>query len=205
MSTDYKADMEASHEDFQMVWASIGSKGRLLQVEGRQECVCEALDMIAGIDYLVAIDGKLKGVAARVQQQDKSFDTFTIRSERVTSHATELAKRQGVSLGDYQGWLYPWLTIQGYVTKSKPRTLLAAGIVRTRDLMDYAVHHGKVLENTQDGNKFKVITWAELLGAGIKVTIVRPNKISSGGRPRRPPEEIPVDIWGDVVVIPKYM
>jgi len=186
---DVARDLSESAQAFvSVVWPSLSGtvrSGEFLPMEAVDACgLAKDFDVLAGIDAWQKLPGVgIRGIASRVQFCLEPWDTFTIRYERDSGAETEFAKRLS-AIRDNGGWLYPSLTIQGYVARADGGfALLSAAVVRTKDLFLYAE---KCLPNTSrgtvyfqqndrakigDANKFLVCPWDNMLRAGVKLGI----------------------------------
>ncbi|MDI9548437.1 MAG: hypothetical protein QM346_12650, partial [Chloroflexota bacterium] len=126
--------------------------------------------VLAGIDeWLIHASGSIRGIASRVQRDGTLWRTHTLRSRLWSGMETELQKRNRAIDDD---WLYPTLSIHGYLTEDG-ETLLGFALVKTRDLM---VLINKAIQNGQrprpardeDGktNWFNWAYWYEFKHAG---------------------------------------
>lgn len=178
MRPDVARDLSDSAYDFvRVVWPAIHKlvgEGDLLTVETEPGEMAHAFDTLAGIDawQLCYADGAMRGIASRIQWGDRNWRTHTIRRERPTGTATELAKRQLALQKPGEGWLLPALTVQAYLTKPR-RTgrLISVGIVRTRDLYKYAELYPcpEPRRNPDDGVLFDYYDWGAMRAAGVRV------------------------------------
>jgi hypothetical protein len=134
----------------------------------------DALDLDSGIDWIVRTGTTSTTIASRVQWDQRSWDTFTIRETRSSGAVTEMSKRkESINAGDA---LYPVLTLQAYVQKPRARgKLLAVAVCRTADLYAYLDDHelrpvydrARYVNywrrvNEDDGNTFWCVPWAHL-------------------------------------------
>ena len=146
--------------------------------------------MAAGIDaWQICPDG-VQSIGHRVQQGDKDWSSFTIRSARDSGAVTEYHKRQKAIEGD---WAYPTLTIQAFA-KTKTGPLLSVGVAKTADIIGYiAGHPNEVVERRTSNAKFKVVFWVAMRRAGYKVVVVRPEvqQICKPPTPPTPPTPTP--------------
>ncbi len=141
----------------------------MMKVEGRENEVCQLLDMSCGIDYLLHSEQSslVLGVASRVQY-GKNYRTFTVRKDRASGVLTEHQKRtQAIS----QGGLYPMYSVQSYIDDDGE--LAGLGIVRTADLSEF-ISRGLAREKKTGADKigqaeFYVCTWDKLKYAGYNV------------------------------------
>lgn len=145
--------------------------GYILRVEGKQEEVCKALDIVCGTDYVYLYPERHHawGVACRVQKYD--YANFTIRKATESGALTELDKRRYAIR--HRG-IYPHLTMQMFVDDNT-KTIRRIGIAKTEDIID-AVENGLAKEGnvTRDNggkNKFLFIDWKDMIAAGYVVQI----------------------------------
>jgi len=97
--------------------------------------MAEKLDVYSCIDYWFLFSkGCIRGLASRIQWVDDDWSTFTVRRGRISGARTEYAKLLYAIENDY---IYPYWTIQSYITKEKPTKLLNAAICSTKDLILY--------------------------------------------------------------------
>lgn len=141
--------------------------GRTVTVEGDENAVCKTLDMACGIDYLQVHDnGLIVGIASRFQDYP-NMRTFTVRSERESGARTELSKRKEAIK---YGFLYPALTMQGYVQKGE---IVGLGITNTRQLLWFVEQGFAKPQHTGEDQKgqaaFLVCRWDDMRKHGIKV------------------------------------
>jgi hypothetical protein len=154
--------------------------------------VAKDLDILAGIDGWQICRGKgfMRGIAARVQPDGKSWDSFTIRFHRNSGAETEYAKRSRAISQPDQGWLYPAITVQAYTSADSQR-LISAGVVKTRDLYGYVASNldfalswpvrkrNKVLYRQETGNAmFLVVPWEGLLSVKVDLRVFRSVPVS---------------------------
>jgi len=107
--------------------------------------IAKQLDTLAGIDvWQTKTDIGVRGIASRVQFGDKAWNTFTIRLARESGSATEYEKRlDAIETGRF---IYPYLTVQAYVTARNNPTLLSCAVCKTKDLYGF-VEYRKTIEN----------------------------------------------------------
>lgn len=182
MRDEVARDLSDSAADFMAtVWPAIRhllGGGRLVSNESAaMSGLMRDFDVLAGIDAWHAIDeqGVMRGIASRIQWGE-NWRTFTIRRERPNGVNTELAKRLYAIDHPEHNWLVPAITVQAYLTKPKPGgRLLQAGIIRTRDLYQYARANPcrRPRRNPEDGVWFDWYSWADLSRAGYRVGVVQ--------------------------------
>ena len=129
------------------------------------------LDALEGIDAFQRGTYALRGLASRVQW-GTDYQTFTVRIARSNGSLTEFEKRLEVLHHLEQGYLYPFWTIQAYV--SRPGGVFySVGATRTTDLyrfIEQCAREGTPLEQKQAGNggeTFLIVPWDTYLAAGL--------------------------------------
>lgn len=170
----YKTDLSASASDFtRIVWPVISSwcgGGDCIDVEqgttGVADNVISLLDMRGGIDQLQILPDRagLIGIASRIQWGQKSWDTFTVRESRCSGSRTELSKRSHAL--SHPGVLYPYWTVQAYLSHRDNGTLLSVALAYTHELIPYAQKHGTVRQNHDGASSFRYVDWREYYDAG---------------------------------------
>jgi len=148
--------------------------GEIIHTEALDDCsFSRHLDIHSGIDaWHVHPDHGARGLALRVQSMEYPFHTFTIRKSRNSGTKTEYQKRKEAI---EKGWLYPHLTIQGYVSSFDDEgELLCFAIGRTSQLLEridaletlrstqgeYAVLEDCYTDSTYNAD-FYVIHWTQ--------------------------------------------
>lgn len=167
MRQDVRSDFEKENRVAKrliapMVIRMIG--GEFYITETTSESVEFLLDRHAGFDALHKTeDGLLRGVAMRIQFCDKAFNTFTVRTKRSTGAQTEFAKRVlAIEKHDTKGALYPWLTMQAYVSKNEKK-LLSMAIIKTITLFTFLQSNQANRKiNPADKNEFVFAPWNDL-------------------------------------------
>jgi hypothetical protein len=182
MRHEVATDLSESARLFEsIVWPAIAPLvrgGEMQAVESTADAgIARDLDVLAGIDawQLLRSDRCMRGIASRVQWTDgKCWRTFTIRYSRMTGATTEWEKRWA-AIRD--GFLYPALTIHSYLSSDKSR-LLAAGVVRTRELFEFVEARRRDdawlqahLRRVYDGNRLLWVSWDELAAAGVELRV----------------------------------
>lgn len=142
----FKSDFQCSSRDFiEVVWPAIAPMvegGEFIPVEmDSKSDLARLLDRYSGIDafQLLRKGHRLRALASRVQWIEsgkKPYNTFTIRLDRSNGAVTEFEKRWAAIQKKEEGWLYPHLSIQAYL--SEDRALLDAAVVETTDLFHFA-------------------------------------------------------------------
>lgn len=176
---DFKKSLSRSMQQFEDVLQDEIKdilKGDLKVVEGITiEEMAKLLDTLAGIDvwYINKLNG-MRGIASRIQT-GVNYRTFTIRNKRQSGVKTEYEKRK---IAIEKGYLYPYLTIQAYVTDNND--LLSFAIAKTEDIID-AIDNGLCYKNStgpeQIGQaEFYVVSWSDMKNAGYEI-IIRDNEM----------------------------
>lgn len=150
-------------------------KGDFEVVEGVTKYkMAETLDQLAGIDlWYFSTNRGVRGVANRIQFQSKCWGTFTIRKSRASGARTEYDKRKFAIEND---WLYPVLTMQGYINlQNKP---LCFAIAKTEDIIWMIDNDLCSVNRTGKHQKgeaeFYVVRWDEMKKQGLSIYIHRP-------------------------------
>jgi hypothetical protein len=188
---DVKRDLsDAAYEFTRVVWPAIRpcfGGGQVIPVETIEDVeVAKMLDVLGGIDYWHVMGNGIgvRGVASRVQWVDRAWDTFTIRERRPGGAKTELSKRLECS-GVADGRLYPYLTVQAYLTKPRRSgELIQAHVTTTDSIIAFVMEnyervtrssHGIGVwrqTNTDDGVEFLCVSATKMRGRGLHVKTV---------------------------------
>ena len=173
MDDTVKQDMDKSAAAFKnLVWPivlPVIGGGDLLQMENVKDSnFAKILDIKAGIDgWQIHRDG-MQGIASRIQQGEKAWNTFTIRLARDSGAQTEYEKRRiAIKTGMY---IYPYLTIQAYV-KTWKGPLLSVGIAKTADIIEFIKRGLNTVRRTTNAT-FAVCVWQKIKVAGYRVAIL---------------------------------
>lgn len=127
-------------------------------------------DIHCGIDIWSYCKFGARGIASRIQVNNKSWDTFTVRKHRQTGSQTEYEKRKRAIESD---WLYPYYTLQAYIDKND--NLLSLAITKTKDLISYIDNGQAQTRHTRDNQigqaSFYIIQWDkyELFTKNLKI------------------------------------
>lgn len=168
-------DMEWSAKLFcDNVWPIIREHldgGDLMKMEGRPDVeLAKQLDMKAGIDGWHLHKTGMRGIASRIQETTRPWNTFTVRMSRHSGAITEFEKRKNAILESKRGWIFPAITVQAYAhTKQGP--IIACGIAKTADIIDFiekGLHYTKPTTNAW----FAVCGWDKMKRNGYKVKII---------------------------------
>ncbi len=141
-----------------------GSILRQVEVRGN-EVIAQELDAYAGIDSYQRTPNGLRGIASRVQWW-KNYQTFTVRTSRPGGALTEYRKRLIALKRRHEGFLYPYWTIQAYVSEPGGR-LLAVAVAKTLELYQYIEQRtlcGRPCPERsahKGGERFLVVEWGE--------------------------------------------
>jgi hypothetical protein len=187
VSSDWRTDLAKSSSAFQrQVWPILQPHvggGELHNIEALKDIVGDKLDQSAGFDWLQTLpNGAIRAVASRVQW-GRSWDTFTIRLARSSGAKTEWEKRKFAIRRTEQGFCFPGLTTQGYVSGDD----VTAAAVWTTHLVS-AVEQAQirpglwptserksngVWTNQTTNASFIVVSWEALRAAGMKVVVAK--------------------------------
>lgn len=176
MRCNVRTDLNDSSRAFlAVVWPKIKTAcgdGDIRPVEVLDDIeIAKQLDTLAGIDVWQTKEGiGVRGIASRVQFGDKAWNTFTIRLARQSGIATEYEKRlDAIKTGRF---IYPYLTVQAYVTARDNPALLSCAVCKTEDLyrfIEYRAAIGSPLEPRKSVDKmtgqwatFYWVDWCEL-------------------------------------------
>lgn len=185
MRLDVARDLSKSAAAFQdVVWPVISPElggGELVPVESvTATSFAKALDMLAGVDawQVCSTDGRMRGIASRVQwisSDSKPWNSFTIRKSRATGATTEYEKRIYALKSIREGWVFPGLTVQAYLS-SQSNELLSVAAIKTYDLFAHVLKGRRGVDyterpNRQDGNVFIAVFWDVLRKSGVDVVI----------------------------------
>jgi len=175
---------ESAKDFIGIVWPEIKTwfgSGILEPVEAVTEPEMTRLfDQISGIDaWYIENENGIRGIASRVQW-GKNYRTWTVRMKTIFGGRTEYQKLTNAIEND---WLYPYWTVQAYLTKTKRKRLLDVGKCKTEDLIEYMQENKELLEtrlktaNIGRPNPFCYIFWDELLDSGYPVDVLKPVKL----------------------------
>ena len=142
--------------------------GRVLVTEVHAgDSMRAALDVCAGIDAFQVNDTGVRAIASRIQQ-GRDYRSYTIRTRSRGGNETEIDKRTRATQSN-DGYMYPHLTIQAYMSAGYTLPVLSIGIVRTRDLYHALSLRDWPRRRNSDGSEFVFLHWDELTESGIKV------------------------------------
>lgn len=139
--SDFQSDLSDSAKAFvRVVWPTVqlmAGGGKLVPVEAvASNPITDMLDKYSGIDaWQVSNLCQVRGIASRVQW-GHPYNTFTVRYQRASGARTEYEKRKS-EIESQDGWLYPHLTIQAFISGAKggDGAVLSAAVVKTADLI----------------------------------------------------------------------
>lgn len=166
----FEADFKKSENAFlNIVWPKLKE---LWFSDYELEATNRLFDVHGGIDCVLRNGNGLLTLATRNQWSIKSWDSFTIRSERHTGAITEFQKRlRNISSNS----LYPKFTCQAYI-QNNTGLLLSIGLILTGTLFEAASQLPPITRtNSEDNNKFRVIWWSDLIREGYDVRIWKNN------------------------------
>jgi len=146
--------------------------GEPIYIETLNTKLAQILDIVAGFDYWQLDDRRgIRGIAHRAQVcpfDYQPFNTFTIRQRRNTGTRTEFEKRRASLENADGGWMYPYFTVQSYVSsKDKDAILRSFAVARTEDVITVieeweamgCLPRGRVWINGTDNASFYVVQW----------------------------------------------
>jgi len=177
---EVRRDREQSSAAFEcVVWPVVQKhcpelrESALRLVEGRaKESVAYELDVCVGIDAYQRTPFGLRGIGSRVQWRI-NYHTFTVRVSRPNGALTEYRKRLITLKRRHEGFLYPYWTIQAYVSKpGRSGTLLAVAVAKTVELYRYIEQRAQSERPCQErpagkgGERFLFVEWAEYRQSG---------------------------------------
>lgn len=132
--------------------------GEIYDIESSDDEVLSKFDITSGIDYIRENNIGLQGIAARAQW-GKSWNTFTIRSERHNGTETELNKRLSQIK---HGYFYPAFTLQAYFDNRKENNLLSIAAIKTVDLYNLYKNKNHLFKTNKSDNDFVYIEWNKI-------------------------------------------
>jgi len=179
MSDKVTMDMRWSAKIFcEKVWPLIRGHlggGDLMEMEGRPDTqLAKELDMKAGIDGWHIHKAGMRGIASRVQVTSHPWDTFTVRMARDSGAVTEFEKRKTSLDNPDQGWIYPAVTVQAYISLKK-ESVISCGLGKTKDIIEFIAKNLHTLKRTSNA-EFAVCPWGEMQKHGYDVEIIQCEK-----------------------------
>lgn len=146
---------------------------RIMQVEKKEDEVCQHLDATCGIDYLtIRSSGLTHGVSWRCQWVDsgKAYNSFTVRKTRESGAPTEYEKRKNAI---ERKAVYPYYAAQAFVDKNT-NEIISLGLSTTEEILRYIetekdvkIQHTKKDQNGQA--EFWVIYWTDMETFNYKI------------------------------------
>lgn len=179
MRDDVAVSLKQSSEAFlRFVWPAIApvlGGGELVPVESVTASeMARNLDILAGIDaWMVKGHFGMVGIASRVQECPKAWDSFTIRMSRTSGAETEYAKRLRALQAPPGKWLSPYLICQGYVLSWDDGPLLSAAIARMADVIS-CISRGLYKMKSVGNARFAPVFWRTMQEQKCPIRIVRP-------------------------------
>ncbi len=183
-------NLSASAADFvHTVWPAIqhdplvgGGKIRPVEANAARDFKDE-LDLLAGIDAWQVMNqpGAIRGLASRVQWTEENHRSFTTRYARPSGAETEYQKRLMALNARQDGYVFPHLTVQAFLTGQGGR-LRSAAVVKTEDLMraaQFIVTNAKTprpafygMVPQPDGGQFLYLKWDYLAYKKVPMAII---------------------------------
>lgn len=151
-------------------------KGELIPIETvtTHKDLIKWFDLLSGVDiWQIIEDQGIRGIANRIQWGKKAWDTFTIRKHRHTQTKTEYVKRKE-AINSGGSLLYPYYTIQSYISERRTGELLSTAIAKTDDIIKMCDSgHWQVRERTtkSDGNIFVAVPWSLMKASNCRIGI----------------------------------
>ncbi len=188
MRDEVRRDCEHSSAAFErVVWPIVQEhcpelrESALRLVEGRaKERIAYELDVCAGIDAYQRTPFGLRGIGSRIQWRI-NYHTFTVRVSRPNGALTEYRKRLITLKRRHEGFLYPYWTIQAYVSEPGGNgILLAVGVAKTVELYRYIEQCARCgrpcLERPagKGGERFLFVEWGEYRQSGNYLFVYPP-------------------------------
>ena len=151
--------------------------GKLISIESTTNFkgLAKQFDILAGIDiWQIKEKEGIRGIANRIQWGDKAWNTFTIREKRTSGSETEYSKR--LRALQTKQWLFPFYTVQSYMTRRRVGELLSLAIAKTEDIFKL-IESGNYTKrfNSEDGNSFFCISWRDMEKANLAIKIYERN------------------------------
>lgn len=179
---DFETDLTDSAYDFlKIVYPRLKQlnfiRGNLIPIEAATDIkfknLAQKFDQLAGIDVWQIVENEgIKGIASRIQWGEKAWNTFTIRKSRSSGAKTEYEKR--LYAIETNEWIYPYYTIQAYISERRTGRLISMAITKTVDIFDI-IKKGNYIEkiNKQDNNVFMIVSWEEMKQHNYKIKIAQ--------------------------------
>lgn len=146
----------------------------IVPVEGVNAEACITLDTRSGIDYLVVNDrdGHVYGVAWRAQpDNNKHYQTFTIRKSRDSGAATEFEKRKDAIK---KNALHPRYTMQAY-TDPESGKIVRLALTTTESLIRFIENEDPAVRHTHSDKigqaEFYIVSWLDMKKKGYYIAI----------------------------------
>lgn len=144
MRNDWLADLQNSSSDLiRVVLPTLASHCKefaycsFRTIESRtKDELRNDLDARAGIDAYQRWPVAMRGIASRVQSDGINHRTFTIRESRPSGVSTEYQKRLQVIKRRDEGFLYPYWTVQAYMSEVGG-DLLSVAVAKTVELYQF--------------------------------------------------------------------
>ena len=172
--SNFKKDFDIAANNFDVIAKNIKDKVRLnlINIELMDNELSKMFDKYSGIDALDNQKNQLRTVALRCQYF-KAWNTFTVRYKRFNGVKTEYDKRVEAIFGD-KGFLYPYLTVQTYLSEKVGGKILSCGIIKTKDLYQYFIDNISTakIRTCPEGNQFIYEDFNTLKNHGCSIVIL---------------------------------
>jgi len=166
MYNNWKIDLQDSIKAIEKIKHTILPKlidGEIISIEESDNNILLLFDQYSGIDYLRKDEIGLQGIATRIQFGN-NWNTFTVRTKRLTGTKTEYEKRKEQIK---KGYIYPYFTLQAYFDNRIDLNLLSICVIKTIDLYD-EIENNTLVDTRISDNVFKYIHWDNIKSNLIK-------------------------------------
>jgi len=165
----WQKDLDWSAKAFHdLVWPILQKHigGQLIHIEQiTEDSFAKNFDQLSGIDaWHIRADKGIRGIASRIQVCDIKFppyNTFTIRKSRDSGAITEYEKRKK-AIESQNGWLYPHLTVQAYISEKTGGILRSFAVAKTKNIIEQ-INTGQYFEKRTGNACFLCVAWDEKL------------------------------------------
>ncbi|GAG62034.1 unnamed protein product [marine sediment metagenome] len=170
---DREDSVIAINKNIHFIMEALGG-GYIYSLEESNYIILRLLDDVSGIDIIWKKDNQIKGIASRVQWEEKPHDNFTIRCKRKSGAETEYKKRLE-TIGESFG---PHLTMQMYCNNREENIFESMAIIKTEDLYLLIITRPDLVHESKSDNFFKYISWDDIRNeTDISIFIKRKGEI----------------------------
>lgn len=182
MATNFKSDAKKSRAWFKKFTCRaleiLGFKN-VHSVESHDSELTKLLDY-AGVDALAQKDGATMTIASRIIQKTPTgndYSCFSIRDSRTSGTKTEFEKLKGaIEINS----LRPMWHCQTFISEDKKSAIVS--LIRTRQLVSFIKNHESKFKITNDGTRFKLADWKDLISAGVHIDLI---KVGADGKTKK--------------------